>query len=243
MQSYPLSIQLGQERGYAAAGDLFVYESSTSVPPTGDSRIVVKPNSGTEIVLRPGQSFRLQHGDGASNWSVRALDPTVVIVGYVIIGSGEFTDANTVNTIKLDGSFANLVTVTNPKEQRIPTAETLTYGRNFAHTTAADVMLNIVTAAENVNGVWIEQISMTACSNAGSTTFAVIAKIGAATPLNYFDGEILYSSILFGSSIVTINDRTTRRMFVPAGRGVWFTQATAVGALGVSFKNVMVTIL
>lgn len=94
-----------------------------------ENRIIVKPDNGNDIVLRPGQRFRVPPGERANQWQVRSFDGTTDIEGSVIIGSGEFEDSNTNNRFKLDASFANSVQVTNNTSQRVPvtldTAQTL----------------------------------------------------------------------------------------------------------------------
>lgn len=94
-----------------------------------ESRIVVKPDNGNDIVLRPGQRFRLPPGERANQWQIRSYDGTTDIDGQIIIGSGEFEDSNTVNKFKLDATFSNTVQVSNTTAQRVPvtldTAQTL----------------------------------------------------------------------------------------------------------------------
>jgi hypothetical protein len=120
MQSYVLKLNVGQVRPFSLAANLFVYESSVATPDTGDRRIKIKPDSGAEMVLRPGQRFRLAPGEEATTWQVSAFDPAVVLDGVILIGSGEFDDSNTLNVMKLDASFANSVTVTNDAAHALP---------------------------------------------------------------------------------------------------------------------------
>jgi hypothetical protein len=120
MQSYVLKLNAGQVRPFSLAANLFVYESSVATPDTGDRRIKIKPDSGAEMVLRPGQRFRLAPGEQATTWQVSAFDPAVVLDGVILIGSGEFDDSNTLNVMKLDASFANSVTVTNDAAHSLP---------------------------------------------------------------------------------------------------------------------------
>lgn len=112
MQSYPLTILAGASAGYAADGDLFVFESG-AVTGTSDQRIAVKPGMGSEILLRPGQRVRVRADQRHTMWYVRANDPVGVVVGSVIIGSGDFSDSNA--TVA-----AGSMTINNSTAQRVP---------------------------------------------------------------------------------------------------------------------------
>lgn len=69
-------------------------------------------------MLRPGQQFRLKQRSG--RWFVRSYDGSSAIAGTIIIGDGEFFDSNTNNTVTLDATFANNVTVQNTGANPIP---------------------------------------------------------------------------------------------------------------------------
>jgi hypothetical protein len=86
---------------------------------TGDSRIRVKAENGSEIVLKPGQRVRMT--ERAQRWYVSSFDGATPMTVNAIIGSGEFDDANTLNTFKLDGTFSNTVTVANATTAPVPT--------------------------------------------------------------------------------------------------------------------------
>lgn len=105
-----------------AAGDLFVYESAANQ--TAETRVRVRPDNGGEIILRPGQQFRAQ--SPAERWNVRSYSGVENIDGFFIIGRGGFADSNTKNTVTLDARFANVVTVTNNAENRVPVSVDVT---------------------------------------------------------------------------------------------------------------------
>lgn len=100
MQSYPLNLTAAVfATSFANDADLFVYESSAS---PAEARIIVKPENGSEIILKPGQSFRIK--GNCSRWFVRSFDGVSTILGNVIIGSGYFLDNGVVGTVSiLDG--------------------------------------------------------------------------------------------------------------------------------------------
>lgn len=121
MQTYPLALVAGgAATTVQVEADLFVYESGTATPANGDARIAVKSDNGAEIVLRPGQRFRTP--ERATRWTISAYDKTSAIAGFIIIGSGEFDDANTKNVFTLDATFANTVKVTNTPAEAVPVA-------------------------------------------------------------------------------------------------------------------------
>jgi hypothetical protein len=120
MQSYAFSLKptlQGQAIQLSARGNLFVYESGNGPTLSSETRVYVKPDSGAEILLRPGQRFR--PANSAQTWYIR-LYGTENVDGFFIIGEGDFDDANTVNVMKLDASFANNVAVTNDAAHAIP---------------------------------------------------------------------------------------------------------------------------
>jgi len=191
MQTYALNLT-SESRSFSSAGDLFVYESGqVAGNESADLRIIVKPDSGGEITLKPGQQFRLPKGESAMQWYVRAATPGNNITGYIIIGAGEFDDANTLNTFKLDGTFTNAVTITNTSAARVPVSldpkqllQTEAPVMNFTNSKngilAAGYNL-VVTPAENLNGVIIEATSI------GGGSWAMVAS--ATMPSGGQDGH------------------------------------------------------
>lgn len=123
MQTHKLNIKPGVVQMVHVAADLFVYESGATVPADGNSRIVVQTDTGTEIVLRPGQRFRVGASGGMpGRFGIRGLDPAAELNIEAVIGTGEFDDANTLNTFKLDGTFTNTVKVNNTVGEAVPVA-------------------------------------------------------------------------------------------------------------------------
>lgn len=250
MQSYVFNLAPNNlVRAFDVPADLFVYESGVPTPTTGDTRIKIKPNTGAEMVLRPGQRFRLAPGSEASHWEVSALDPSVTLTGYVIIGSGEFDDANTLNKFTLDATLANNVTVTNTPGQRVPTSADLTQtipvsiagtvnvaGNTVQYTNSfADAGLVAITAqqifapASNPNGAYVEfaEVAMSASSNGVSTVVSLIAK--ATAPTSQTDGDVLMvvnCSSGQGAPCTPglVNQILGTRIKIPAGKGLYLNQ-------------------
>ncbi|WP_219909703.1 phage head spike fiber domain-containing protein [Pseudoduganella armeniaca] len=209
----------------------------------GEGRIRVKPDTGGEIVLRPGQRYRTP--ERTTNWTIRPYGAEP-LEGWLIIGQGDFDDANTKNSVKLDATFANVVTVANDTNSRVPiTVMNDTSARVpvsldpnqliqqsapiMAYTNAKSninmpvngTWIAVLTAAENVNGVILEQVMAT-------QTYVLCAK--ASMPQGYYDGDVL-------SSNAPLMDTTRRK--VPAGKGVWMQSAN--GTTGT--VNVLYTVL
>jgi hypothetical protein len=240
MQSYPLKLLAGASTTVQTEADLFVYESGTVTGST-ETRIIVKPDNGSEIVLRPGQRFRAS--DRAMAWNVRGYDAAAVIAGMVIIGSGEFDDANTLNRVTLDASFANVVTVANTTAQRVPVAmdetktlnmaEIVIYGKNFTSTGDTNTFLKMIDPAENVNGLIINQLLM----GVAGTTLMLTAVAKETIPASVYDGEVV--DVMY----ITPNApyKSGNQVKIAPGKGLWIT-GPGVSTVGM-LKSVLYTLL
>lgn len=237
MQSYPINIGAGAAINVQIAGDNFVYESGTST--TAEKRIVIKPESGNEIVLRPGQQFRQTQESGA--WTIRAYDAAAVITGVVIVGSGEFYDSNTNQAVTLDASFANEVTVKNTGANPVPitAAGSLNVQENLIAVTGswvqpgntvANTPMTIFTPAANANGAIVQ--SVVGFVN-GASTVSVIAKAGAA-PTDPYQGMLIATKMTAGA---TVDLTMPQKVRIPAGWGLYYIASAANenGNKGVSY--------
>jgi predicted nucleic acid-binding protein len=245
MQTYNLKLTAtAPQVSFVAAANLFVYESGAGPTSTAETRILVKADSGGEITLRPGQSFRLPPGETAMQWLVRSYDNAAVINGAVIIGAGEFVDANTNNVVTLGEGFANQVKVNNTTAERVPvsidTAQKMpvsvpdgvkitnttgeripvTLDQNSSITTTDPVMAYtnskkvayvsstvtaLITPAENVAGVIVEQVITTVASS-------LVAK--SSLPGAFDDGDLVeYSNAAQASN--------RKRVKLAPGKGLY----------------------
>lgn len=256
MQSYVMKLTAGATRSFGVKADLFVYESGAATPAEGDTRIRVKPDTGAEMVLRPGQRFRLAPGSEATRFEVSALDAAVSLDGYVVIGSGEFDDANTLNKFTLDATLTNNVTVTNTTAQRLPVnldltqrlpvaldptavlntnQNTMLYTNSFATTARTDTAQQVVAAATNVNGVDLKQLAIIGTPS-GAGYMYMLAK--ATAPTGPTDGDLLDVIQLAATPTVVKSDSNVR---APAGKAVWlYCAADQAAAL---HKSVLFTVL
>lgn len=251
MQSYPINLAAGAAQTYSVSARRFVYESGKTAQEGGDARIIVKPDNGGEVALRPGQSFGLAPNEIASNWYVRAAGDGA-ITGSVIIGSGEFED----NSLKVDATSGAIVVrpeggfkIMNDSTERVPVSLNLaqrlpvalapeteqaikeypivSYTESrVAKRPAQAVPVALFTAAENIRGVIIEQYN-----TVGTTNNALIAKATAPTAIN--DGDII------AAHTDTMNPNQWRRIKISAGKGLWAWGPSATN----SDSSVLITIL
>lgn len=251
MQTYKISLTATRSQQMIPTnGDLFVYESGTLTGP-GAAHILVKPDNGNEIRLKPGQRFRLGDDARANSWLIRSADGTSVIDGFVVIGAGDFDDANTNNVVTLGEGFNNVVTVQNPANNRVlvaldPTATQqvsvpagvkitnagvaqsipVTIGADssistsdpiMAYTNSKKVPFNsgqvtaLITPAENVNGIIVEQMI---CTNACT----VLAK--TSLPGGQDDGDIIEWSMAAQAT-------NRKRVKLAPGKGLYVYQVSS----------------
>jgi len=229
METYPINLTPGNGGAYQipATGDLFVYESATTA---GDVRIRVKPDTGGEIILKPGQRFRTP--ERTTMWTIRLVG-TDPVAGFLIIGEGDFDDANTLNKVTLDAQFANNVTVMNSAANRVPVsmdpaqllqqqAPLMAYTNSASVTVTTGTPGKLIDAAQNVNGVIVELLLV---QNAAYFS-ALTAKVGSVAPANYKDGDVIAGAagIPFGS-----------RIKVAAGKSVWATTNSSATDISVLY--------
>jgi hypothetical protein len=249
MQSNTLKIAVGQTVTMPCTGSGFWFESGTTT--TTNPYIIVKPDSGAEFRLKPGQSVK-DPAVQVGVWNIRAEDPLAVITGNVIIGNGDFTDDNVANTIKLDASFANLVTVTNTTAARVPvtldTSQTLNtaasvmaYTNSYGSATSsvANTAINMLAAGTNINGVVLNAFEV--IGSAG-TAGPVVVLAKATAPTSLTDGDVLFAGVMAGTaySQVKMNITTDGQAKVPAGKGIWYMSLVADAA---STRSALFTVL
>lgn len=231
MQTYPFSFTA--QRGSTtipAQGDLFVYESAENAG--GELRVKVKPDNAGEITLRPGQRFR--NPTRVTAWNITSYTGTEVVNGSFIIGEGEFDDANTLNTFKLDGQFANNVTVNNtdvnPVRVEFDPKKRLAMEDIVEYTGSVNVgqiaspgtsVTKIFDPVDNPNG------TLVVCSSAVNNA-TMLAKI--SPPSGAFDGDVVPFQVLQTSGGYVAFPRTIK---IPAGKGlyVWATQYASFSIL------------
>lgn len=221
MQTYALNLTNGSSRSFSTAGDLFVYESGqVAGQEAGDARIIVKPDSGGEITLRAGQQFRLPKGESASQWFVRPAVDGAPVVGSIIIGAGEFHDANTLNTFKLDGTFTNAVKVTNTTAEPVPVAmdqksmqerPVMTYNTIKKVDLAGGLPIPVITAAQNANGVIIESVFVRSVQQqvellvGGAVVMAKLFDTPNTTRIKVMPGHAIEARMLGSGSTATLD--------------------------------------
>lgn len=241
LQYYDITIGLTSTQKVAAQGRYFYYLNGTTalisggVTPSAAGNQAIKVQAGTSgntIILMPGQSYRLPLNEKApGEWLVTNYKGAEAITGQVMVGEGDFHDSNTQNTVKLDGSFANNVTVLNPATNPVntstvqaPMSYTLSFYENGAAAVANGV-IQVFSAAQNPNGAIVEKYLLSDQSNstAGAVIYNLMAK--ATAPASITDGDVLDSLSTVANTPI---DRSVKdRIKVPAGKGLYVVNDVA----------------
>jgi hypothetical protein len=222
---YDLNLAPGAAQRIEASGRFFKYVS-------GQGKIRVTTSSGGQIDLMPGQGV---WGVDFNGLSVQDRTGTGN-VGVLVAGAFEFRD-DTVN---------GAVSVTNDAAHRVPVQSLIAYSGTFSDTGLVTATTNVVPAASNVNGVYVDLFSV-ALSSAGGTATAVQLLAKATAPAALCDGDVLYSATLTGGTAGNgsgFTGSTNQRIFVGPGRGLWMRQDVLAGALQIpTNKSVLYTVL
>lgn len=236
MQLYPLNLTVANpQTSFSVEANGFWYEECMAS--SGDNRILVKPENGADIILRPGQSFRLT--EMTRRFNVNSLDPTSVISSRVIIGSGEFSDNNTTianvsGSVAISGGQIAISGVANVQENLIAinrkhfTKVALTnYAANFFYE-------NVMAPAENVNGALIQ--SAMVLGNVAAADIALVAH--TALPYPFGTGELLFY-VPAGTGVGVVVEMKNK-LKIPAGMGLYMVSETAAA---VNLRAVNITTL
>lgn len=247
MESYKFSLSSANPAfQIAAQGDLFVYESGAGATDTAETRVKIKPDTGGEILLRPGQRFRTPAR--TTQWNVTFVGPDA-ISGYFIVGEGDFDDANTKNSVKLDASFANNVTILNTTANRVPVSldpnQSINAGIIVPYTHAYSSSANTSTAVAllpaftNVNGAVLNRFDFTGGSS-GAHQYTIVAK--ATAPASMTDGDVLFAYADQGAAQVRHSGTKPEdgQFKVAAGKGVWYVPG---GADNCAVRSALFTVL
>lgn len=143
------------------AGEKFVYESSSTA---SNNMIIVKPDRGAEVQLKPGQWFSPE--ERAEYFTVRPYVDGATIDGVVVVGVGDFGDNATNSTVAgivavssgtLQTTAGSVTAITNtdasPAVTRAAKLATVSTGTQAVGTTAvqlnADVDLKKIIVRNN----------------------------------------------------------------------------------------------
>lgn len=261
LQNYDFTLPIGKTFPISAPGKYVYYYAGTTpnitagtvLTTAGNQAIrITAANGGATVQLMPGQSFRLGDDDKApSEWKITNVAGLEQITGSLLMGDGEFTDSNTSNTVKIDGTFANNVTVMNTTASRVPTTADLTQtipvsiagtintsGSTVAYThsytsnaaSAVNTAISLLAAATNVNGAYLQkfELIMNAAANGAGV---VIAK--ATAPANITDGDVLFSGVINPTvgNRMSLDVSKDGQVQVAAGKGIWYISSQIDGAL------------
>ncbi|MCE3602381.1 hypothetical protein LXA47_01975 [Massilia sp. P8910] len=220
---------------YYQAGSTPLIDAGSASASAGNQGIkCTAGGTGTSVVLMPGQSLRLPASEKAPGyWRIDNAKNLEQVYGKLLVGEGEFTDANILNTVRLDGSVVNLMKVSNSTAERVPVKldpnDIYMMGPIVQYT---DSLLNpnvmpigattIVSPAANVNGVILSKVTL---ASDASATYSLLTK--ASAPTNVYDGNVLYY-IAPGAPVLD----NVQAIKIPAGRGLYFfASANCAGAM------------
>jgi hypothetical protein len=267
MQSINLNIAPGTTQIIPCVGNGIWFESGAST--TSNPYVSVKPDTGAEFTLKPGQHCQDQSIQ-TGTWRITALDPTANITGRVIIGNGDFGDSNVNNTFKLDGTFVNSVNVNNTTAQRVPVTLDTTQSIGINNTTANRIPVSLdtsqtlqlatntvaynsaftSTAGSSINTA-IQMLPAASNVNgailnkfdiivSSNTPFAVIAK--ATAPANIGDGDVLFCADANAATATkySLDISKDGQIKAQAGKGIWYISTAADGC---KLRDALFTVL
>ncbi|HEX8611938.1 MAG TPA: hypothetical protein VF800_11685 [Telluria sp.] len=228
---------------YYQAGSTALIDAGTASANAGNQGIkCTAGGTGTSVVLMPGQSLRLPANEKAPGyWRIDNAKNLEGVYGKLLVGEGEFTDANILNTVRLDGSVVNLMKVSNSTAERVPVkldpndiymmGPIVQYTDSLFHATPLGAGAYVlVSPAANVNGVIL---SKTLLTSDASAAYSLLTK--SSTPANVVDGNVLY--YVGPTSPVIDNVQAIR---IPPGRGLYFYASSTTTAL---MKNLLWAVL
>jgi hypothetical protein len=250
MQSYQFTLSPAGNNAAStiyATGNLFVYESASTA---GDNRVVVKPDTGGEIILKPGQRFRPDE-TRATAWNVKLIGPDAV-AGVFIIGEGDFDDAN----IKIDSTSGALTVIpqggfqiVNTPAQRVPvtmdatqilqtSGATVVLQNGYSNYAALDqaAPVELVAPAGNVRGIMVNKVMLERVATANARS-----RVYASNGAKFMDIAIANSTANAGTGVDNFLSDVTQYM-VPVGYGLYLGAMNAGGAF-TAYRSVNWTIL
>ncbi len=234
MQRYPLSLDAGNNYGRVIQfqGNGFWFVNGDPEIEDADTHIVLRPDTGDEVYLKPGQSVRLNKL--ATTWNISSLAGGG-ITGEIIIGNGDFADSNTTNSVSIE-SVVGTVPVSGPDGDPVVVEIDTTSGAvavalepgasvtespitiTNSHAATGNIGANTSTAillpAANVNGVvllsaFIEKSTL--------GHFTLLAKASAVT--GQVDGTVLIH--IPQAAAAGEYFELPARLKVPAGMGLY----------------------
>jgi len=105
MQNFPLNIPINQTNTTFIQGRFLYYESGSAGGADASIKIVITGSDGTEVILKPGQGFRL--ADSYTSLTILNNKNQAGIIGNLVIDDGSFFDNRVVGNVEvIDGGKA-----------------------------------------------------------------------------------------------------------------------------------------
>jgi hypothetical protein len=258
LQYYDLALTLNQrDKEFAAQGRFIYYNTGTTPLITAGTALASSRNQairvrpfagGQDIELVPGQGYEISPDEKSPvAWRVSNSNQVETISGQLMIGDGKFIDNNTSNTIRLDATLANNVTVMNTVASRVPVTldvtqqlrldpaypltiagNTVQYTNAFADNGTGAVTATVVfTPAANVNGAYVEFAEFSV-SNVSSNQYTGTLLAKTSAPATNIDGDVIMTAACVGIGTGTVpaqvNITLPVRIKIAAGKGLYLNQ-------------------
>lgn len=217
MQSYGLKLTTNNTDTIQINANGFWYESGASAL---DSRIIITPEGGSDIVLKSGQSVRIN--GAVRSWNVRKFNDAAQITGNIVIGTGEFSDnnANINGTMSVLGTVAIDTTAGRVKvEDTVLETNKILYidGTSATPTLSAGSLSyvgSIVTAAENIKGILLQKFLLKKNTYNGKLILCLTDAANEAWSTNKKIIEVFDLTGLAAGTVITLQSEIK----IPAGK-------------------------
>lgn len=246
LQYYDITLAVNSSQEIGAQGRYLRYLSGTTPNVTNgtvsqsaqnQAVIVTSGSTGNTLVLMPGQSIRIPDNEKApSSWRVRNYKNLETITGILLAGDGDFRDDNLINII---GNGAMQAIPVQPQSGVYATAY-------FNATQSPASNGNVIfSAASNVAGAWVESIIVAMAQSANLYQNEVTFTAKATPSASMYDGDVIMQTQIIGitGSYIQVNDKLQNRIFVPAGKGLFWNMAISGGAAIYCNKSVLYKLL
>lgn len=217
MQTYGLKLTTNNTDTIQINANGFWYESGASAL---DSRIIITPEGGSDIVLKAGQSVRIN--GAVRSWNVRKFNDAAQITGNIVIGTGEFSD----NNANINGTMSVLGTVAiDTTAGRVKVEDTVLETNKIVYSDGGSITPTLgsgssnyvgvlVTSAENNKGVLIQKLEFKKNTYA---TKVILCLTDSANEVYSINKKILkvfdFAGVSAGTSI-----SLDKEIKVPAGK-------------------------
>lgn len=246
LQYYDVTVAANTSQEIGAQGRYLRYLSGTTPNVTNgtvsqsaqnQALLVTSGSTGNSLVLMPGQSIRIPENEKSpATWRVRNFKNLETITGILLAGDGDFRDDNLINII---GNGTSQSVPVNP--------QTGIYTNSYFNATAGPVSNGnvIFSAASNVAGAWVESIIVAMAQTTNNAQSEVTFTAKSTPSAGMYDGDVIMQTQIIGATGLNIqcNDKLQNRIFIPAGKGLYWNITFAGNAPFYCNKSVLYKLL